>query len=289
MTQLTRRIVDEVDWKQIQRNLKSSKVDAVTVSATHLRSGATRVFADTGGRPLPTWSRDSRVVVSGVQMAPKHVLASSSMPMMFPSVAIDGDYYCDGGVRQNTPLSPALRLGADKVLVIGVRQEAERPILDKLKGENVEEFEKSSYPSPLYLIGKLVDSIMLDRLDYDIKRLEGYNALFEHDLTKEGHFSSHLNRVSKMVRGVEYRPVDVVAVRPTRDIGEMVGEFVDVLRSKLGFCSGWIFEKLAGEQGLGASDLLSYLLFDGALATSLIELGRADAHANREALKHFLS
>ena len=72
-------------------------------------------------RPLPPWSQDPFVRAQAVNMGPEHALASAAIPIMFPAIAIGERFFCDGGLRQNTPLSPALRLGADKVLVVGLR------------------------------------------------------------------------------------------------------------------------------------------------------------------------
>ena len=105
----------------------------------------------------------------------QHALASAAIPLLFPAIEIEGAYYCDGGVRQNTPLSPALRLGADKVLIVGLRADDPEPVTSaRLSDEDQE-----PYPGPMFLVGKLIDSIMLDRLDYDLKRLEGFNTLLK--------------------------------------------------------------------------------------------------------------
>ena len=89
------------------------------------------------------------------------------------------------------------------------------------------------------------------------------------------------------MRGMRYRPVDTLMVRPSRDLGQMANEFVDVFKSKLSGMAGMLFETISDVEALGGSDLLSYLMFDGRLAAALIELGRADADAAREDLIEF--
>ena len=140
----------------------------------------------------------------------------------------------------------------------------------------------------MFLLGKLVDSIMLDRLDYDLKRLEGFNRLLsDGQLAFGDSFVEQINRTSSEMRGVGYREVDTVMIRPSRDLGAMAQEFIDVFRSKMGGITGMLFAKISEQQALGGSDLLSYLLFDGRLATALIELGKADADAARDQLIDF--
>ena len=214
----------------------------------------------------------------------QHALASAAIPLLFPAIEIEGAYYCDGGVRQNTPLSPALRLGADKVLIVGLRADDPEPVASARLSDDDQE----PYPGPMFLVGKLIDSIMLDRLDYDLKRLEGFNTLLKDGEVAFGDsFLDQMSETARRMRGMRYRPVDTLMVRPSRDLGQMANEFVDVFKSKLSGMAGMLFETISDVEALGGSDLLSYLMFDGRLAAALIELGRADADAAREDLIEF--
>src|SRR5690606_6688146 len=125
--------------------------------------------------------------------------------------------------------------------------------------------------------------------EYDLLRLQGFNTLLEEGMEAFGpSFIPTMSETAQRIRGQKYRHIDTVVIRPSRDIGEMAAEFVDVLRSQLGRVSGWMLKKLAAEDVLGNSDLLSYMLFDGRLGAALIELGRADADAARDQLIEFL-
>ena len=187
-------------------------------------------------------------------------------------------------MRQNTPLSPALRLGADKVLIVGLRSDDPEPVASARLVDDDQE----PYPGPMFLVGKLIDSIMLDRLDYDLKRLEGFNTLLKDGEVAFGDsFLDQMSETARRMRGMRYRPVDTLMVRPSRDLGQMANEFVDVFKSKLSGMAGMLFETISDVEALGGSDLLSYLMFDGRLAAALIELGRADADAAREDLIEF--
>lgn len=277
-------VVRNIPWDAIRDNLRAGLLDALTVSATHVASGQTTVFVDRAQGGVPSWTRDRRVVAKGVRMSPAHALASAAIPFLFPPIQIEETYYSDGGVRQNTPLSPALRLGVDRVLVVGLRH-ADWPQAP-VSGLHEEE----RYPGFMFMLGKLVDALMLDRLDYDLERLEGFNMLL-----RDGHqsfgddFYQQISRTAERIRGARYRHIDSLVIRPSRDIGEMANDFVDVFREKLGRWGGWMFGKLAHQRVLGESDLLSYICFDGRLAAALIELGRADADAARQSLIDFFS
>src|SRR5205823_827354 len=141
------------------------------VSTTHVASGKTVVFVDMSGE-LPAWSRDPHVRAQKTRITPSHALASAAIPLLFPAMPIDGAYYVDGGLRQNTPLSPALRLGADRVLVVSLKHQPLRPPSEELARAREEEL-----PSPFFLIGKTLNALLIDRVDYDLDRLRRMNAI----------------------------------------------------------------------------------------------------------------
>lgn len=278
-------VVRDLPWAQVRYNIRSGVVDALALSATHVKSGKSTIFVDRSDGGLPVWSRDPRTVAKATRISPQHALASAAIPLLFPAIEINGSYYCDGGVRQNTPLSPALRLGADRVLVVGLRgEDPPTQVHDGLDGEC------ESYPGPMFLMGKMADSIMLDRLEYDMKRLEGFNLLLADGRRVYGEsFVDQINASAVKMRGARYREIDTLMIRPSRDLGAMAHEFIDVFTEKLGGLSGMLFDFMSDAEALGESDLLSYLLFDGRLATAMIELGKADADAARADLIAFFN
>ncbi len=272
-------VVRETPWVQIRHNIRAGVLNAVTVSATHIASGRTVVFVDRTAGDAPPWSRDSRVAAHPARIRPAHAMASAAIPYIFAPIAIDGAWYCDGSVRQNTPLSPALRLGADKVLVLGLRYDGPDPDWPPKAEEPP--------PQPFEMMGKLLNSLMLDNLDYDLKTLNGFN-----ELIRAGHetfgdaFKKHIDESSKRIRGAGYRAIESVYIRPSRDIAELASDFARVVHPTLGGVPGWILSKLI-QPSVQYSDLLSYLLFDGRYAQTLIDLGMRDADAQRERLIEF--
>jgi NTE family protein len=209
---------------------------------------------------------------------PEHVLASASIPILFPAVPIGGVYHCDGGLHQNTPLSPALRLGADRVLVIGIRRSEE--------GRRPEPGEP--YPTPVFLAGKIMDSMLLDRIDYDIDRLNLVNDMLEAGERAFGaEFKAAIDQAVARRRGTPYRKVKCLYIRPSRDIGEIALTCIksgDV--DARGFTRRLIRRVASAESDYGA-DLMSYLLFDRSFANRLIALGFEDARRQRDEILDF--
>ncbi|MDP7040436.1 MAG: patatin-like phospholipase family protein, partial [Myxococcota bacterium] len=274
---------EHIAWPQITKNMANGQVAALAVSTTHIRSGRTVIFVQEKDGQLPRWSRDKRRVAQATTLGPEHVLASASIPFLFPPVKIDGGYFTDGCLRQNTPLSPALRLGADKVLVIGTAQA--QSTLDASQS-----LRDAEAPGVLAVLGKAVDALMLDRLEYDLARLNGFN-----EILKDGHaifgeeFGPKLNEMVTRIRGVPYRSVDVVCVRPSQDIGACAANYIEANKLKLGGPLGWLLSKVTHPRALEQTDLGSYLLFDGPFAHELMQMGRDDAHAMADTLANFFT
>ena len=102
--------------------MREGLVDAVCVPATQIGTGRVVVFIESRERDVPRWTRDPSIVPRPTRLLPTHAMASAAIPVLFPAVRVASTYYADGGLRLNTPLAPALRLGADRVLVISLRQ-----------------------------------------------------------------------------------------------------------------------------------------------------------------------
>jgi NTE family protein len=274
-------VIRDVAWPKIRHNLHAGHLSALTVSATHIASGRNVIFVDSREPWTPPWSRDPRREGQAVRMRPAHALASAALPFLFPSIEIDGSYYCDGGLRQNTPVSPTLRLGVDRLLVVATRP----------KDEPATEISASreEYPRPLYLIGKLIDALMLDRLDYDLTRLESVNRRIRDGRAAFGpDFEERIAEQVRRDRGHSFREVKTVVIRPSRDIGAMATQFARTIHPHLGGLPGWLLSKLGYSEAVANTDLMSYILFDGRFAEQVIQLGMADADAKRAELVEFL-
>ena len=280
-TGLERVVVKHIPWRNIDRNLRRGHLGAMTVSATQVATGHTIVFVAARDGVPKTWSRDPFVRHKAARIGPRHVLASAALPLLFPSVKIGDDFYTDGGLRQNTPMSPAIRLGATRLLLVSLRHvnPIEQPVI------------KANFPSPLFLLGKTLNALMLDHTEYDVDRLQRINAIIDAGERAFGpSFSSMMNDEMQKQRGARFKKIEIVHIRPSFDIGQLASDFVASgkvrLQSRL---ARKLLSRLAESESPRENDLLSYLMFDGDYAAELIALGRRDAAKHEEALLRLFS
>jgi NTE family protein len=273
---------EQIPWAELRRRLDSREVDAVAIAATEIESGKSVVWVDRPGTTASNWSRDPFVVARSTALEPRHALASAAIPFIFPALRVDGSFYCDGGLRLNTPLSPALRLGVDRLLVIGLRH-----VPTTAEDAALAAHRESNYPTLTYLTGKVLNALLLDHVDYDVDRLALTNALLETGLRTYGpDFVDRMNETIVPLRGAPYRVVRHVHLRPSRDLGVMAAECVEHRPAGRGL-KGWLADAVVRYAIRGVAmeaDLLSYLYFDPCFADHLIELGRRDAEAQSDAL-----
>lgn len=282
---LERFVLQAIPWRAIEKNLRTGAVHALAVSATHVGTGHTIVFLSSREPVKPGgWSRDPNIRHRTARIGPRHVLASAAIPLLFPSVKIADEFFTDGGLRQNTPLSPALRLGASRVLVISLRHVASA-------SAEIERERTEAYPKPLFLIGKALNALLLDRTDYDLDRMQRLNAILVAGEAAFGPtFLQVLNAELQLLRGAPLRVIEALHIRPSVDIGMLAAEFVKRGRVIVhGRMARRLIERLAAGEAAHESDLLSYLLFDGNWARELIALGRADAARKEAELASFFA
>jgi NTE family protein len=190
-------------------------------------------------------------------------MASSAIPFLFSAIKIHREYFGDGSMRQSAPISPALHLGAERVLVIGVRQDPNTRA-PRVEGED--------YPSLAQIAGHVLNSIFLDALEADLERLQRINrtvGLLSSQQLEEG--------------GVLLRKIDVLVVAPSQDIGKIAAKHAHHLPRPVRFLL----------RGLGASarkgsNLISYLLFEKPYCRELIALGYGDAMRRKDEILAFL-
>jgi NTE family protein len=276
---LERFVLRAIPWRGIEKNLRSRKVSAISVSATHVGTGHTVVFLSCAD-PVPReWSRDPFVRHRAANIGPRHVLASAAIPLLFPAVRIGDEFFTDGGLRQNTPMSPAIRLGADRLLLVSLRHVAKDPLA--IQKERTE-----AYPKPLFLAGKALNALLLDHTEYDLQRMQRINLILEAGHTAFGdRFETTMNQALTQMRGAPLRKIHAVHIRPSEDIGALAAQFVAAGRMRVqGTLARRLIHRLAEGESAHESDLLSYLLFDGDFAAELIALGRHDAAAKLDEL-----
>jgi NTE family protein len=269
---LERLVTKAIPWEALHRNLSHRRAGALCVSCTEIRSGRGTVFMDGALADPKPWAFDPNAQAIRTGLNEGHVRASAAIPFLFPAVRIGERYYVDGGLRMNTPLSPALRLGADRVLVIALKH---NPVV----GEHPP-YPEEVITQPAFLLGKVLDALTLDQLEYELHRTELVNALIGRGQeVYGGEFLDAINVAIREQRGVGFRPVSTCVVRPSADIGRIAAE---CHRESGGLRTLGVLPELIARAALRGvpqdeADLLSYLYFDRLFTTRLLELGREDA------------
>ncbi|HTP51712.1 MAG TPA: patatin-like phospholipase family protein [Anaeromyxobacteraceae bacterium] len=251
---------------RLRQNLSSGVLSGFAVTATSYASSVAVTFFD-GAPSIEPWVRATRV---GVRESIRldHVMASAAIPIFFPPVRIKGAWYGDGSVRMTAPLSPAVHMGAERLVVVGVR-----------RWRNPEELVPGLRPprkeslAPSEIAGTLLNAAFLESIEADVERLERINQLVEMVPPGERGKLPH-----------DMRFIPALVLRPSRDLGELAGDqhkrFPRFLRYLL---SG------LGANGGNASDLLSYLAFEPVYVKRLVELGYEDTLSRRREVELFFA
>lgn len=284
-TPLEELVYSMIDWNQIRRNLASGHLNALAINATHVATGKTHVFIDRFEGGIPPWSTDPEIEAFAAKIGSEHALASAAIPWIFPSVRVASELYCDGGVKLNTPISPALRLGANKLFVVGLKPRT-------LDEEIIEHAEKNLtvFPSAIYILGKLLSGLMVDKTEYEFKRLERFNELLSAGEERFGEpFKEAISKVMLPLRGATYRNVETLIVRPSENIASIASKHLqlDNIAERTGGLLKPLLKRLTFSEAGQAGDIASFLLFDGQYAQDLIRLGMQDADAQRQEIINF--
>ncbi|NCF24738.1 MAG: patatin-like phospholipase family protein [Gammaproteobacteria bacterium] len=254
---------NNVRFPRIEQAIEKGWLDAVSVTAAGYDSAKSTSFFEAADGHAE-WSRTRRAGVRS-RLNLDHLMASIAVPMIFPPVRIGSEYFGDGAMRQATPLSPAVRLGADRILVIGVRNE--------ITDQSGEPDTTASYPSFAEIAGYTLDTLFMDGLYSDLERLNSVNQLI--DTVPADHRGPKLSLM---------RPIDTMVIVPSEDLRLLAHKHREALplalRTLLWGISG---------RGRGEGRLLSYLMFERAYTRELIELGYRDAMRVRDQLQKFIS
>ncbi len=247
--------------EKIQLAIDNGHLQALGITASSYRNGHSITFFQ-GQDSISEWDRQSRLGRKA-RIGIDHLLASSAIPYVFSATRLGDSYYGDGSIRQIAPLSPALHMGAERLLVIGNRKKEPEQTPDPCPPR---------YPSMADIAGHVLDSIFLDSLEPDIERLERINKTLE--LIPGGRMEQG---------GFALRPVRIMQISPSKRIDLIARKHGRRLPPSLRF-----FLKGIGAYSSEGATLLSYLLFEKPYCRELIALGYADAMQQKEALARFL-
>ncbi len=305
-----------IPWKQIPLNVEQGFLDALCLSATQSQSGNIELFIE----KRQDVSYTGHYVWHDARIGAAHAIASAAIPLIFPTVKIGQHHYMDGGLRQNTPMSPAIQLHADKLLVIGPhdRTESALPVHDKKakrKGrlesyltdtaksqaaasEPAAAAATDADPSLGQVFGKVLNSIFLDKLDYDVEQMERINRIIEWGEGRYGKdFLHEINRhiaeknITGDIANRGLKRLEVLEISPTTDIRKIFAESVDrkdFFKTELTSFEKTLLKILDVDLSTG-KDFLSFILFYPQYLEKLLELGYNDAKARHEDLHKFLS
>ena len=240
----------------VDSNLADGWLKALAVVTTNYGSGRSEAWVDTLADKI--WS-GSQVVGQRASLTIEHVMASAALPFFFPSVRLQDQWHGDGGVRLAAPLSPAMRLGARRILAVSPRT------LPKQKKSDA----PVSYPSPGQIAGVMLNAVFLDLLDFDALQMQRINDL--------------LRRIPKQNWG-DQRQVDVMVLRPRQDLGEIARQSQPQMPRAFRFFSGGF-----GGKNEPTADALSMVNFEPDYLGQLIDCGEQDTLARMDEVEAFLS
>ena len=250
-----------LDFSRLADQIEAGNLHALSINATSYTSGHAVSFFQ-GAPSLRSWHRLRRRG-QPAQIGTDHLMASTAIPFVFPAGRIEDDYFMDGSVRQIAPLSPALHLGATRVVVLAVGQFAgQRPAAGP-----------PQYPSFAQVAGHALSSVFLDNMGADIERLTQYNRMID-----------HLSASAREAQGMHFQHVDAFVLAPSRDVAGLALQYVHTLPGAVRA----VLRGFGSTQGTGAN-LTSYLLFDRGFCRALLALGYEDAMARRDELAAFLA
>ena len=254
---LHRLLEERVPWERLDAAVHSGDLYALAIAATDLYSGDGTIFLHAAA-DAPEWKR-RRWRIERTAMRAHHLLASSAIPIFFPSVEIGGRHFGDGSVRNTTPLSPAINLGVDRIIAVSVREPG--PIVDP-------DHDRPA-PTIAQIAGILLDAVMLDAIEVDVE----HSGRVNHSVVSCQTGNSHS----------PFRQVEVLWLRPSQNLTAIAAD----LAHRIPAVVRYLMRGLGSEESI--TELSSYLLFDTAFCERLIDIGRSDVVAAKDDIEAFFA
>lgn len=254
-------ILKHCDFSKIAKNLDAKVFESLIITANDYNTNSAVSFVQSAVKN-PEW-QESRRLAQPTEMNENHVLASSAIPMLFSPTKIGSHYFGDGCIRNNTPCSPSIRMGADKLFVIGVRMQLGA---ESALRQNQELAATDKSPSMIRIVNTLLNAVLLDSVEQDVHRIQRINQL-----TEEMKADSTKN----------FKKIPALCISPSQDIGLLA-------RSHAHHLPRLIRMTISALGSLDeASEIISYLLFDANFCRKLIDMGYNDAMSARKQIEDF--
>jgi NTE family protein len=252
-----------LDFSRIEANIKAGALDAVAITCSGYTSGQSCSFFQ-GNDTFEGWQRSQRIGIK-THISVEHLMASSAIPFVFPAYKLNREFFGDGSMRQIAPVSPALHLGADRIIVVGTARIRSDTSPERTRGD--------LFPTLAQIAGHVMNSIFLDSLAVDLERLERINRTI-----------SCVDPATLKKMGLSLHHVDVLVLTPSEPLEAIAVKHVRNLPWTIRF-----FLRSVGAMRRGGANLASYLLFERGYCNELIELGYNDTLKRREEVEAFLA
>ena len=263
---LSELLAHHIHFERLPALLEQGHLRALAITASSYSTGEHVTFYDSR-HPVTPWIRNQRVA-QRCNLSNEHLLASSAIPFIFQAMRLNGPqgtaYFGDGAMRQTAPISPAIHLGASKILVVGAGRMLEPP---------KKSTDQPTYPSLAHIAGHALSSIFLDSLAVDVERMQRINQTLEL-IPEEKRQATHL------------RPVQLLLIAPSQRLDAIAEKHADALPNTVKS----LLRTLGANPSMGLGQgnaLVSYLLFESAYTQELIALGEADAQAQEQEIYKF--
>ena len=265
-----KKFLSHFDYPQIKKNIENNILHAISITCSSYHSGQSVIFFQ-GMDGLKEWFKPRRIGVKA-QLEAEHLIASAALPLIFPAQKIKHEYFGDGSMRQTAPLSSAIHLGAEKIILIGAGRNEHKTSQSLMSSQNSMSMFNQPYPTLAQIGGYVLNGLFLDGTIADMERLKRTNEILE----KVPPYA--------LRKGFPVKKVELLSIIPEVNVDEIANQFIN----QLPYPILKLLKKIGASENVGGS-LTSYLLFEQAYCQKLLEIGYETAWKQKEEILEFLN